>query len=97
MTDPAYTQTCNLFVGCVALQTHTYFSDRMLRGKTTNLPVICFKSNRGGASNEGKAVLESLRWETGPRAETQKNEEVGKASVDQSLTPLALAVSLQAN
>lgn len=49
VTDPAYTQTCNLFVGCVALQTPPYFSDRRLQGETSLLPVISFKSNLGGA------------------------------------------------
>lgn len=37
MTDPAYTQTCNLFADYVALQTHQYFTDTRLQGKTAHL------------------------------------------------------------
>lgn len=49
------------------------------------------------ACNDGKAVWENLPWETVLRAETQKDEEADEASADQSMTPLAAAMSLQAN
>lgn len=38
---------------------------------------------------------EDLPWESVKRVEKQKDKEVGDAPVDQSLTPLALAESLQ--
>lgn len=44
----------------------------------------------------GKLSEKICLWETPSRAEPKKDDDGGEALVDQSLTPLAVALSLQA-